>query len=264
MIRYSILFSLFLMLGFVSSCADKSADSKRREVAINDNNYRTDKNGALLIDDRDLDRSPQQIATNFQNKQEIPKTGGDSSQISTMIDGFGNKIEKRIFYNHPLLRQILLRTSSDGRKSVFVYGQNGDVNPLPDEMQEKAMIASAAELAGAAGILTGRDENDLPFFMQMHKQKSAETLLPDYQQQFSTPTISEPLQTEIQTPETAPEIQPVFEQKPKIAEQKYGLEKNYQAEINEILLQSNKRRTAKTEGTLTRNIKSVTTEKLDK
>lgn len=260
--KYGSFLSILFFVGLSCSCAGNSATSKHREVTL-DNNYRTTKDGATMVDDRDFDHNQRRIETTGQSVQETPQLAADDSQIKTMIDGFGNRIETRMFVNHPLLQRIILRTFTNGQKKAFVYGQNGDVNDLPDEMQDKAMNGSANELAKAAGILTGRDANNLPYFLQMLREKAVETLLPTYQ--FPTQSnITEPLPPEIRTEETAPIVAPIVEQKPIIVEQKPTPKRNYQADINKILLQSNKCRTAKTEGTLAQDTKLEKIEKEDK
>lgn len=218
-----------------ASCSDggKSGTANKKEIFIKDD-YRTTKNGELLIDDRDFQHAQKPIATSRVGSQDTPKPIADNSQISTMIDGFGNKTETRIFVNHPLLQRIVVRTFAGGRKKVFVYGNNGDVNGLPTNIINKAMTASANELANSAGISNKRDSQNEPFFLTILQAKSEETLLPLPSYQF--PVIANI--TEQNQPE---ESAPVSRQIPMSTAQKQPKEKNYQAEINRILLQNNKR-----------------------
>ena len=262
MIRYGIFFTILFSIGISCSCASKSAKSKQKEISISDN-YQKTKDGEIIVDDRDFDRNQPQIAMTKESTQEKPQTGSDGSEIQAMTDGFGNRIETRVFQAHPLLQRIVLRTFADGRKKVFVYGQNGEVNNLPEEMSDKSMAAPADELAQSAGIYTGRDENNVPYFLRQLQQKQQETLVPTYEFPIQT-SAPEQIPGEVQTAQTPPFAEPVIEQKTAIQAPKSTPEKNYQAELNKILLQSNKRRTAKTEGTLTQKANSESIEKSNK
>lgn len=260
-IKKCLAFAISLFLFAACSGANKS---NQKEISLNDD-YRKTRDGAIIIDDRDLDRNQQPIATTKESTQDAPQTGSDGSLIQAMTDGFGNRVETRIFEDHPLVRRIVLRTFVNGQKKGFVYGQNGDVNELPEEMSGNSMAAPADKLAKSAGILTGRDENNLPYFIQRLRQP-LETLMPAYEFPMQT-IVAEQIPAEVQTAETAPIApiaEPVIEQKPLVQESKPTAERNYQADINKILLQSNNRRTGKTEGTLTQNAKSETAEKGNK
>lgn len=224
MMKYGFLVIIFSVFCF--SCSPTRSGGLK-QIAISD--YQTDRTGAVIIDDRALDYNQKQIGTTAQSTEESAKRNGDSSLIKTMIDGFGNKIETRIFNDHPLLHRIIIRTFVNGRKAAFVYGQNGDVNDLPVEMHNQAMNASADELAKSAGIFTGRDLNDLPDFLQITTQKSiSEDFLP-----LPVETVSNPLpKVNLEEEESAPIIEksPVADANTK---EKFA---DYQSEINKMSL----------------------------
>jgi hypothetical protein len=50
------------------------------------------------------------------------------------------------------LRFVILKTTGEGYREVFVYGQNGTVKQLPENMLDKVTTASADEIADSAGI----------------------------------------------------------------------------------------------------------------
>lgn len=216
-----------------ASCSgdtDKSVAGDRKEVFVKDN-YRTTKNGELLVDDRDFQHAQKPVATSRAVSKEKPKPAADNSQISTMFDGFGNKTETRVFSNHPLLQRIVVRTSTNGHKKVFVYGNNGDVNGLAAGLHYRALTASANELAKSVGLLNGRDRESQPYFLQFLRPEPEEArlILPDLQSPVKTNSTEQK-----QTEEPVSSIR----QTPLSAGQTPAIEKNHQAEINRILLQT--------------------------
>ncbi len=84
--------------------------------------------------------------------REMIATASDGSKITTVFDRYGNKSETRYFNSHPRLRFVMLKTTSEGFREVFVYGQNGAVRQLPENMLDKVTTASADEIANSAGI----------------------------------------------------------------------------------------------------------------
>jgi hypothetical protein len=143
-----------LAIVFVSllvSCS-KISQSKSNEVVIDDVQSKTAK-GEIVIDDTAFDdeESSSTSKTGWQKATKIIKS--DQSQIETSYDGFGNKTETRCFNNHLRVRCIMLRTSVEGQKQVFVYAQSGEVKKsLPADMIDKITTASADEIANSAGI----------------------------------------------------------------------------------------------------------------
>ena len=87
-----------------------------------------------------------------QSSQTAPRKMSDNSEITTMLDGFGNKLERRYFTGHPRLKSVLIRTAADGRREIIVYGQNGERSSVESELVNRLMSASAEEIANAAKI----------------------------------------------------------------------------------------------------------------
>ena len=127
----------------------------------------------------------------------------DNSRLATVYDGFGNKSESRYFNNHQRLALVLLRTSVNGLREVFVYGQNGVVKSLPADMLGKVLTASPDEIANAAGIYEGRKEKNPFNYLLKSNQPTELKPLPGYsfpsQNQAAEP---QPTETEQSADET--------------------------------------------------------------
>ena len=222
------------------SVSDRLSRVNKKEVFINDN-YRTTKEGDILIDDRDFEHSQTPIFTSRAGFQETPKSSTDNSQISVMIDGFGNKTETRLFSNHPLLQRIVVRTFVNGQKKVFVYGNNGDVKHLPPNMMDKVMTASANTLAKSAGIFNGRDSESEPYFLATLRSQTAKTPVPLPGDKFSVvENVSEQTQENIPKQTRKEDSTAVNQQNSVSAEPEP--KKDYQSEINKILLQTTRKK----------------------
>jgi hypothetical protein len=137
-----------------------------------------------------------------------------------------------------ILQRIVLRTLANGQKKAFVYGQNGDVNILPDAMHDRAMICQADELAKSVGINSGRNENNLPYFQQKREQIETEGFALNEPQTQTNP--SESVYTKLKTDEIAATEQQISQN----IQPGQSSQKDYQAEVNEILLQTGKSRRA--------------------
>jgi hypothetical protein len=108
------------------------------------------------------------------------------------------------------------------------------VNILPDAMHDRAMVCQADELAKSVGINSGRDENNLPYFQQKREQIQTEDFTLNEQQ--AQTNLSESVHAELKIDEvTAPEQQISQNIQPSRSSRK-----DYQAEVNEILLQTGK------------------------
>jgi len=134
----------------LASCS-KTGKSQSSEVVFDDAG-KTAAKDEIVIDDKSFDGNRETLPTLKAGSQETTKTAADHSKINTMYDEFGNKTETRYFNNHLRLQFLLLRTSADGQKQIFVYGQNGEVKNLPEDMLDRALTAPADELANSAGI----------------------------------------------------------------------------------------------------------------
>ena len=143
-------FLAIFLLALMVSCSSVKRASAQKEVVFDDG-YKSSIANEVVIDDRTFQGKENTSAVLGKSSPETSRTLKDGSQINVMSDNFGNKTETRTF-NNTLLKFVLLRTSADGNRQVFVYGQNGEVKSLPENMLNKVLTASSNELASSAGI----------------------------------------------------------------------------------------------------------------
>lgn len=186
---------LFLLTSCSSSGENSDSSSSTKEVVFDDG-YKTPAAGEVTFDDTDFAEGENQSADFPQSSQEITKISSDGSSINVSYDGFGNKSETRTFNNNPFLKLILLRTAVDGSKQVFVYGQNGEVKSLPENMLDKILTAPSKELANAAGIFD--EVKPSPKLPPSNEQPTMTALKPLPSSQF-------PIQTRQMPPEAVVE-----------------------------------------------------------
>jgi hypothetical protein len=86
-----------------------------------------------------------------------------------MYDSLGNKTETRHFKGHSRLRSVIITTSVDGRKQIFIYGFGTDVKTLSGETVNNLMTDSGDEIANAAGIYQTRSNKSSTNFMKPAK-----------------------------------------------------------------------------------------------
>ena len=202
---FTIMNSKFCFLAIVLLCLSASCSSfdnnegaiARDEVIIDDG-YKTAADGAIIIDDADFEGKTNSIAVSRKGSEEITQIAKDGSQINVMYDSYGNKVETRKFNNNPLLKFVLLRTSVDGSKQVFVYGQRGEVKSLPENMLNKILTAPANELANSAGIFESFKQNSS--FTQDIQPSVPLKPLPSSQLQIRNQQIEQTVPEEIEQP----------------------------------------------------------------
>lgn len=177
--RFCLLVIIFVSLW--TSCANSSINedkSANAEEVTFDDGYKTTAENEIVIEDKDFEGKEDAITLAGKSFQEITKIASDNSKISTMFDRYGNKTETRYFNYDTRLSFILLRTSADGKKQVFVYGQNGEVKNLPENMLDKVLTAPANDLANAAGIYEVRRETQTPMIVKSSQTNKLLTPLP--------------------------------------------------------------------------------------
>lgn len=226
-----ICFLAIILLFLLTSCSSsdtKENSSAQGEEVVFDDGYKTAADGEIVIDDEDFEGKKEAIETDGKSSQEITRIAQDGSKLEVMYDGYGNKTETRSFYNNPLLKLILLRTAADGSRQVFVYGQNGMVNSLPDNMLDKVLTAPSNELANAAGIFEGIKEQ--PSFTQNNQPPTVTTLKPLPSSQF--PIRNQQVE---QTPPQETEEPSDSNEKPQSVENKSNNEPTANAETQSSL-----------------------------
>lgn len=130
--------------------------------------------GEVFINDNSFSGDGKHSITVSGENNETTVTAEDGSQIRTTYDLFGNKTEIRTFFNNPRLTRVLLRTSVEDERQIYVYGQNGEVEPLPQNMLDRAMIASGDEIAAAAGITSVKQQRMTPAFQEIKQLPTIE------------------------------------------------------------------------------------------
>lgn len=172
----------------LSSCSKylntKSATEKRQDIILAEM-YKKYEAREIVFERISIEFSEYQeepiILVNNNSESETPKLESDNSQTNIMYDGFGNKTETRVFFNHPLIKFIVVRTYPNGSKAAFVYAQNGEVKPLPDELLENSLILPPDEIAKISEIYEGRKENELIAVVQNKKIIPASSINLDIQ-----------------------------------------------------------------------------------
>jgi len=148
-----VYFLIIILLSLSASCSifHKNESSSVQEEIVFDDGYKTSAEGEIVIDDKSFGVEGSN-GTFGKSSQETTQLANDGSQIKVMYDGFGNKTETRTFYNNPFLKLILLRIGANGSRQAFVYGKNGEVKDLPEDMLGKVLTSSSQELANSVGI----------------------------------------------------------------------------------------------------------------
>ena len=168
---------------FMSACT--SVESKEaQEVVITDKTAAS--NDEVFITNADVKSEEQQNSFSQTGDQLGKRMLYDGSQIETIVDGFGNKIETRYFKGHPRLRMLILRTSVDGKQEVTVYGHGSDTKFVP-ELADRAMTATGDEIANTAQLFATPSSPGAKNFMK--KRKLETTLQPLPSSAFQKPVI---------------------------------------------------------------------------
>lgn len=197
-----------MILAFLlSSCSEATTNESESvnmdEIVFDGDNKKT--NGEVVFSDNFTGDKNENASVSMPTSQGITKVAADQSRINTLYDGFGNKTETRCFNNHPRLQCVMLRTTGDGKRQVFVYGQNGDVKDLPEDMLDKTTTASGDELADAAGLYEVRQNRTQPSIVSVKPQNSQSLQpMPSYKfpVQNQTPAQIGAAQQEKRTTET--------------------------------------------------------------
>jgi hypothetical protein len=158
-----------LLLTSCASLGENESKSSEMEEVIFSGENKTPSENEIIFDDRELEENEGASSITGRNFQEIIKIASDNSKISTMFDRYGNKTETRHFNYHPRLSFVLLQTSAEGKRQVFVYGLNGSVKGLSEHMLDKVLTASADEIANSAGILQPQRQDSISV-QKIHRQ----------------------------------------------------------------------------------------------
>lgn len=157
--KFSLPFCLFLLsvTALFSACSQSRAVNSG-EVVLEEKTENLA--GGVVLTDKTEEIQSSQEADTRKPAVEPTLTFADKSELVTMFDGYGNKTETRYFKGHPRLQLVTIRTAAGGMKQVIVYGFGSDVKMMPEEFAEKALTASATEIANAAELKTTRPYKD--------------------------------------------------------------------------------------------------------
>lgn len=166
LLKMNLKFYIFILLvSFAfSACSSSRAASENRIEVIFDDGYKTD--GEVVFDDRYLNTDNPQTSTTTESPQETTEIGDDNSEITTRYDSHGNKTETRYFGNHSRVSFVVIQTSADGQKQVYVYGYGKEVKTLQGDISDRALTAPGDEIANAAGLYQTRSEKEIKNFMK--------------------------------------------------------------------------------------------------
>lgn len=132
---------------------------------------------AAIIDNylnnfKDNDNSYENPSNSNKISLEKTSTSVADSKIETMFDRYGNKTQTRCFDSHPRLRCVVLITKVGGEQQIFVYGQDGTVKSLTEDMYDKVLTETADEIANSAGIFVVKQAAVQPVFVQNNQSKT--------------------------------------------------------------------------------------------
>ena len=131
------------LVGFGCSSAQESAGE---ELKLDDG-YKVNESNEIMIDDSAFNDKNIPVSTLGERLPESTRTVADNSKVTSMNDGHGNVTETRMFPATARLKMIIVRTSTDGSRQVFVYGQDAQVKQLPPEWHDRALTASSDQIA---------------------------------------------------------------------------------------------------------------------
>ena len=168
-LKFFVFVLIFSFSAFSLACGSSQAAFENRAEIVFDDGYKNKSDSVVVIDDRNLNSKIPQVSTTAQNSGEMSSTLEDLSEITTKYDRYGNKIETRYFKNHPRLDFVLIETTPDSRKQIYVYGRGTDVKSLPVEMTDRALTASSDEIANAAGLYETGSATEIKNFRKPSK-----------------------------------------------------------------------------------------------
>jgi hypothetical protein len=143
----SLIACLFLICATALFLACGRSDSAKSGQIVLEEKTENAAGGVVLKDESEEPQSSEIAAPPVA----VPnRTLADRSELQTTFDGYGNKTETRSFKGHPRLDLVAVTTAVDGTKRVMVYGYEGELKRMPDDFAEKALTASATEIANAA------------------------------------------------------------------------------------------------------------------
>lgn len=147
----AIIFCLSFLIVCSTACGKSGQNSESGEVVFDDAAKTADKN-EVVFDDASFGGEEKQVLTFGEKKQDTLLKASDNSEISTMYDGYGNKIETRRFSANSRINNLVVQTAADGTVEIKIYGQSGETAKMEPEMAERVLTANGDEIANLAHI----------------------------------------------------------------------------------------------------------------
>lgn len=150
---------VFIILSsLLSACTIGEASTGSRQEVVIDDGSGGKNNDEIVITDADVNEKELLEFYREGKPQEQTVIAADKSKITTTFDNYGNKTETRCFVNHPRLDCVVVMTPANGKKQTTVYPVGNGAKYLPADQADKALTASADELADIAGVQETRDD----------------------------------------------------------------------------------------------------------
>jgi hypothetical protein len=155
---------LAMLFGVLSiACSSSNNKAGAGEEVTFDDGYKVNESNEIVIDDSAFADKGVSISKTKESSEQGTRIATDQSQITTQNDGHGNITETRKFPSSARIRMLMIRSTPDGTKQVFVYGQDAMVKELPPELHAKALTASADEIADSVKMYGGKIIKLRPF-----------------------------------------------------------------------------------------------------
>ncbi len=148
----AIIFCLCFLIVCSTACGKSGQSGETQEVVFDDTAKSANKNEVVIEDASSGGGEEKQVLTFGEKKPDTLLKASDNSEISTMYDGYGNKIETRRFSANSRINNLVVQTTADGTVDIKIYGQSGETAKLTPEMAERALTANGDEIANLAHI----------------------------------------------------------------------------------------------------------------
>lgn len=159
----ALLIFLCLCLATICStaCQKSNAHVEEQEISFDDAVAEKPNSNEVVFED-DSGKSAKLVNTFGEKKPDTVSKGNDNSEISTMYDGYGNKLEKRFFAANSRINNVVVQTTASGEVEVKVYGQSGETVKLAPETAEQVLTAKGDQIADLAHIYRTREIRQAP------------------------------------------------------------------------------------------------------
>lgn len=155
----------------------------------------------LIMDDLSAEEREKLLNSSAINLKQNKTLAENLSRVEISRDNFGIRVEKQYYNNLPNIKYIAIHTFANGQKQIIIYGTNGSVRSLSENMMNEIIKASPDQLT-----------NDAPVYANADNQNPTGGITIK-----SLPPITSqnaPVQTETPTVQTQPTPQPAVVEQP--------------------------------------------------